>query len=41
MKHVFIRNSRNYHQVRKVRVTHIILDRRTTMIAFIECTELR
>ena len=30
----------NYHRVRKVRATHIMLDRRTTMIAFIKCTDL-
>ena len=29
-----------YHHVRKVRAIHIMLDRRTTIIAFIECTNL-
>ena len=30
----------NYHRVRKVHATHIMLDRGTTMMAFIQCTDL-
>ena len=29
-----------YHHVQKVRATYITLDRRTTMMAFIQCTDL-
>ena len=29
------------HRVRKVRATHIMLDRRTTIMAFIQCTDLQ
>ena len=29
-----------YHRVRKVRETHIMLDCRATIMAFIECTDL-
>ena len=29
-----------YHRVRKVCETHMMLDRRTTIITFIECTDL-
>ena len=29
-----------YHRIRKVRATHIMLDGRTTIMAFIECTNL-
>ena len=31
---------KRYNRVRKIRATHIMLDRRTTVIAFIECTNL-
>ena len=29
----------SYRRVRKVHATHIMLDRRTTIMAFIECTD--
>ena len=29
-----------YHLIRKVRASRIMLDRRTTIMAFIECTNL-
>ena len=35
-----VKYSMKYHHVRKVRATHIMLDCRTTIIAFSECTEL-
>ena len=36
-------NAKNmlYRRVRKVRATHIMLDRRTTIMAFLECTDLQ
>ena len=33
-------NQKIYHRVWKVRATHIMLDRRTTIMAFIQCTDL-
>jgi hypothetical protein len=30
----------DYHRVRKVRATHILLEDRITIMAFIECTDL-
>ena len=29
-----------YHRVWKIRVTHIMIDRRTTIMIFIKCTDL-
>ena len=37
---LFVIDRFKYHRVRKVRTVHIVLDRRTTIMAFIECTDL-